>query len=162
MCWVLYVAADVPLPEVPWNQDRPAFNVSRIPSLESPVARQFSKPYLHRIGAHTGCGCGFDRTQVNERHRHELADTKQSLGALREYLYGVVAATGPVELFTCWDGDQERPPEHRLRQTHQANREALELPPIRRKIRLPGQHPRRVIRPQARKRQIPQPTRAET
>ncbi len=119
MCWVLYVAADVPLPEVPWNQDRPAFNVSRIPSLESPVARQFSKPYLHRIGAHTLCGCGFDPTQVNERHPHELADTKQSLGALREYLYGVVAATGPVELFTCWDGDQERPPEHRFRLTPQ-------------------------------------------
>jgi len=56
---------------------------------------------------------------VNERHPHELADTKQSLGALREYLYGVVAATGPVELFTCWDGDQERPPEHRFRLTPQ-------------------------------------------
>ncbi len=114
MCWVLYVAADVPLPEIPWNQDRPAFNATRIPRPESPVARQFSKPHLHRIGAHTGCSCGFDRTQVNERHPHELADTEQSLRDLRAYLDQVVAAAGPVELFACWDGDQEKPPEHRF------------------------------------------------
>ena len=114
MCWVVYLAADVPLPEVPWSEDRPAFNVTRIPRPESPVARQFSKLHLHRIGAHTGCGCGFDRTQVNERHPRELTDTQQSLRELRAYLGQVVIAAGPVELFACWDDDQEKPPAHRV------------------------------------------------
>jgi hypothetical protein len=63
MCWVLYVAADLPLPLQPFDRVAPEFNVAVLTPREEPVRGQFSKPFVYRVGAHTLCGCGFDRGQ---------------------------------------------------------------------------------------------------
>jgi hypothetical protein len=85
MCWVLYLAADRPLPLQPFDQRAPAFNVAELTSHEDGVRQQFSKPFVYSLGAHTHCGCGFDRGQANP----------------------------DLELFACWDGDQGAGPDHR-------------------------------------------------
>ena len=113
MCWVLYLASDVTLPAVGWNQEKPAFNVEPISPAESPVSRQFARRYLYVVGSHTLCGCGFDRDQADPQHRDELLDIERSLGSLREYLREAVAIAGELELYACWDGDQAAEPDHR-------------------------------------------------
>ena len=114
MCWVLYLASDVTLPAIGWDQRKPGFNVQQISPAESPVSRQFARRYLYVVGSHTLCGCGFDRDQANPQHPEELSDAERSLGSLREYLWGAVAIAGELELYACWDGDQAAEPDHRL------------------------------------------------
>lgn len=112
MCWVLYLASDVTLPAIGWDEGKPAFNVEAIQA-ESPVSRQFARRYLYAVGSHTLCGCGFDRDQADLQHPEELRDTERSLGSLREYLREAVAIAGELELYACWDGDQAAEPDHR-------------------------------------------------
>ena len=113
MCWVLYMAADRPLPLHPFDPGSPGFNVAVPAGREVAVRTQFSKPFVYALGAHTACGCGFDRAQVNPAHPGELDATEVSLGALRAYLDEALEAAGPLELFACWDGDQTAVPDHR-------------------------------------------------
>jgi hypothetical protein len=113
MCWVLYLASDVALPTINWDQQTPAFNVEAIADGESPVSRQFTRRYLYVVGSHTLCGCGFDRGQANPQHPEELVDAERSLSSLHEYLRDAVAIAGELELYACWDGDQAAEPDHR-------------------------------------------------
>jgi hypothetical protein len=113
MCWVLYLASDVPLPTIDWDPERPAFNVESIPRSETPVSRQFARQHIYIAGSHTLCGCGFDRNQANPDHPEELPAAEKSLRALREYLRQAVAIASEIELYSCWDGDQAREPDHR-------------------------------------------------
>ena len=113
MCWVLYLAADRRLPQRPFDPTSPRFNVVEVAGREAEVRRQFSKPFVYALGAHTGCCCGFDRDQANPEHPEELAATEASLRGLREFLDVALETAGPLELFACWDGDQGAPPDHR-------------------------------------------------
>ena len=87
MCWVLYLASDVPLPAIQWDSTRPGFNVEALPSSESRVRRQFSRRHVYIIGSHT---------------------------SLQAYLRRAIASAREVELYSCWDGDQAADPDHRL------------------------------------------------
>jgi len=113
MCWVLYLASDVALPSIGWDQEKPAFNVQAISPAESPVSRQFAARHVYAVGSHTLCGCGFDRDQASPQRPEELSDAERSLRSLREYLWGAVAIAGQLELYACWDGDQAAEPDHR-------------------------------------------------
>jgi hypothetical protein len=113
MCWVLYLAAALPLPLRPFDREAPAFNVAEPTSSEEPMRIQFTKPFVYRLGAHTLCGCGFDRGQANPAHPDDLQATEASLQHLRSYLDQALAAAGPLELYACWDGDQAAVPDHR-------------------------------------------------
>jgi hypothetical protein len=114
MCWVLYLASDVPLPTIRWDSTRPAFNVEALPRSESRVLRQFSRRHIYIVGSHTLCGCGFDRAQANPDHPEELQQAEQSLRSLQEYLRRITASAREIELYSCWDGDQAADPDHRL------------------------------------------------
>jgi hypothetical protein len=131
VCWVLYLAADRPLPLVAFDPAAPAFNVTELTGREVAVRAQFRKPFAYSAGAHTSCGCGFDRMQANPGHPEELAATERSLSALRDYLARAVEAAGPLELFACWDGDQAAPPERRLALTPDDFGPAMEWLPDR-------------------------------
>jgi hypothetical protein len=114
MCWVLYLAADRPLSLRPFEADSPGFNVAPLSEHESVVRGQFSKPFVYALGAHTRCGCGFDRGQANPAHPEELAATEASLAGLRHYLDAALASAGSLELYACWYGDQAAEPDQRL------------------------------------------------
>jgi hypothetical protein len=113
VCWLLYLAADRPLSLRPFNPGAPAFNVADLRGREVAVRAQFSKPFVYALGAHTGCGCGFDREQANPEHPAELRATESALYALQAYLRETLELGGPLELFACWDGDQAAAPDHR-------------------------------------------------
>ena len=113
MCWVLYLACDQPLPLQPFDREAPAFNVAQLTPREEPVRGQFSKPYAYRVGAHTLCGCGFDRGQAHPDHPEELEKTEASLRSLYAYLSDALEDCHSLELYACWDGDQGAVPDHR-------------------------------------------------
>lgn len=113
MCWVLYLAADLPLPRQPFDPEAPGFNVAELTAREEVVRGQFSKRFVYRLGAHTLCGCGFDRAQAGPVRPQELEATEISLRRLRAYLGKALDLAGPVELFACWEGDQMAVPDHR-------------------------------------------------
>jgi hypothetical protein len=113
MCWVLYLAADRPLPLRSFDPGSPAFNVTELEGREVAVRSQFSRPFVYALGAHTGCGCGFDRDQANPRHPAELQATEKALEALHAYLREALDMGGTLELFACWDGDQAATPDQR-------------------------------------------------
>jgi hypothetical protein len=117
MCWVLYLAADQALPLLPFDPEAPGFNVTELTEREAVVRAQFSKPFVYALGAHTSCGCGFDRDQANPGHPDELKATVASLRSLKSYLGAAVDRAGALELFACWEGDQATAPDQRWKYT---------------------------------------------
>jgi hypothetical protein len=111
---MVYLAADAPLPLVPWDEQKPGFHVDEISESEEGVREQFQKPYVVYVGSHEGCGCGFQYGKWPEgtQEAGELALCQASKAALSDYLTEQAGLVGRVELFACWDGDQEAIVEH--------------------------------------------------
>ncbi len=111
---MIYLAADVPLPLVPWDEEEPGFHVDEISETEEGVRAQFQKAHVVYVGSHEGCGCGFQYGKWPEgtHEPSELALCQASKAALAEYLSEQAGRVGRIELFACWDGDQEAIPEH--------------------------------------------------
>jgi hypothetical protein len=97
----------------PFDPANPAFNVAELSEPEAAVRVQFSKPFVYALGAHTGCGCGFDSEAANRDHPEELTASTASLEALSTYLEAALTTAGALELYACWDGDQAATPDQR-------------------------------------------------
>jgi hypothetical protein len=109
---VVYLAADAPLPLIDWSDNRPAFHVTELIPEDYRVRKQFSKPFVYYLGSHHKCGCGFrygDQPLSSADDRQEDRDARDCVAALSTYLEAAVRH-GPVEIFACWDGDQECEP----------------------------------------------------
>ena len=112
MCTLVYIAADGPLPTIPWDDTNPAFHVVELTSPEDRrVESQFRKSHIYYMGAHEKCGCGFQYGQ------HPLADDdpdkmerkRETMIRLAKYVSEAVTIYGSVQIFACWCGDQELP-----------------------------------------------------
>ena len=103
MCLGVFLASGLPLALVPWDSQAPAFNVVPLTEHEAPVRQQFSLAHVVYAGSHTGCSCGF-RSDANDP-----AAVSRSREALLRYI-GQASATGPVEVFVCWEGDYAAAP----------------------------------------------------
>jgi hypothetical protein len=114
MCLVVYLASRMPLPEIAWTPAAPGFHVKATDDGASRVRGQMASSHVYYMGSHEGCGCGFDPGTANPNHPAEFKATRHTLEALGRYLRAAVAANGEVELYTCWDGDEAVPAEHRL------------------------------------------------
>lgn len=114
MCRVLYIAADRPLPLIPWNPESPEFHVTEVDDREASVKSQFSKPFVYYAGSHQGCGCAYDLESVSIGEPDELTSARGSREALVDYLRDGVEAVGSLELYTCWDGDWAEPSVQRI------------------------------------------------
>ena len=113
---VVYIAADSPLPLIEWQENATAFYVAAPADDEMQVAKQFSKPFVAFAGSFGGCSCGFSYGETeleDEDDRTEDALSRESVRQLSEYLSPLVR-NGSVEIYACWDGDQEAGPEERL------------------------------------------------
>ena len=111
---MIYLAADKPLRLLDWNEAEPAFYVSVLaPDEDLRVGSQFIENVVY-AGSHEGCGCGFQCGEYPEDSYEpgELDRRRRSLHQFAEYLRGELPRVGRVEVFACWDGDQEFPPEH--------------------------------------------------
>lgn len=114
MCVMVYLAADTPLREIAWNKAAPAFNATPLAPDKLRVRRQFSKQHLIYAGSHEGCGCGFQLGEYPPEYTEpdELSRRRRSLHDFAAYLREEIPRVGAIEVFACWDGDQEAPPEH--------------------------------------------------
>lgn len=112
MCMMVYIASDIPLPLIPWSKDKPAFHVQELTQRDAAVRRQFSKPNVYYVGAHEGCGCGFQHPEfdVDAEAQSQTTESRRRLG---EYLRQALSQQQSIELFACWDGDQAKRPEYR-------------------------------------------------
>lgn len=107
MCLMVYVASDKPLPLIEWNEDKPAFCVSDLSKYEKNVAIQFKLPYVYNAGSHLDCGCGFLKDYKDEE---VLAQAKDNYFQLNAYLKEAREKGASIQVFSCWDGDQEAKP----------------------------------------------------
>jgi hypothetical protein len=95
---MIYLASDVPLPTIPWNESSPAFNVCALEDWGwgPEVRKQFTKRFVYYLGSYQRCGCGFGDLSENG---------KLCLQHLHDYL--AVATNGrSVEMYSCWAGDE--------------------------------------------------------
>lgn len=116
MCRYLYLASDKELPLIKWEESRPAFNVDELHDYDLDVLKQFSKPHVVFLGAHTGCSCGFgfdSETPADMDEAREDRDARESVRLLVQYLREQ-AEESSLEMFSCWNGDQGETPTETL------------------------------------------------
>jgi len=113
---MVYVASSVPLPTGSWEPDHPPFHAEPLIAVDEPVRKKFAKPHVYRLGAHEGCGCGFQHGEFpGLEDAEDVEKARVSRGLLVEFLKNALREQDSVELFACWDGDQGEEPEHRGR-----------------------------------------------
>jgi hypothetical protein len=114
MCLMLYMATQAVLPV----RSSPEMSVEEVESSREAVRQWFSLPVVRFIGAHTGCSCGFPHIVAEEPIEYwdgmfdgqdrddDLRSVDSLLGLVREH----VTATGEVQLYPVWDGEEGKPP----------------------------------------------------
>lgn len=109
MCLAVYIASATALPLVAWDEARPAFYVDGV-APDDPVRARFLMPNVYYLGSHEGCGCGFKYgvMPAGLEDQEDEATGRAAVDALRAYV--AQAAVGrPVEMFACWEGEQQLP-----------------------------------------------------
>ena len=107
MCLAVYLASDLPVDEIAWNKDSPAFYLEETAGSE-PARKQFRGKYVYCAGSHQGCGCGFSK---DGEPTEELARSQADYNALAAVLRSALHRGAKLQLFTCWEGDQADEPE---------------------------------------------------
>lgn len=117
MCYVLYAASSVPLPEIAWNKDQPALHAHAVPEAAA-VRHQFTLPHVAYVGCSTHCGCEFGYTGDLRAGAmpEEIADPEElaERAALVDYLGPLVSQGAGVELYACWDGEEAEAAEYSI------------------------------------------------
>ena len=116
MCKLVTLAASRPLPTYPYNPEYRRISVVDLASRIGATyhTRLLTLPYAYDVTSRYGCACGL---QVMPEDLAVLTDASQParsvkaiLAALEDFqrladLVEVGLEAGPVEIFTCWDGD---------------------------------------------------------
>lgn len=110
MCQALYIAADTPLPLIPWDEESSQPLVVReLRPAEEAVRSHFSKSHVYFVGTYEGCGCAFNfgRDYPDwEVEEEELVAARQSIDSLSSY----IRETGAEELYWCSSEEEDEPP----------------------------------------------------
>jgi hypothetical protein len=104
MCLAVYIASDVELPLVPWNDAKPSFYVKEL-IYNKGVRKQFSFPNVRYVGSNAGCGCGFLKDGVVGE---ELVEALENYAGLAAYVLKLRDRGADIQVFSCWEGDQEK------------------------------------------------------
>jgi len=110
MCIMVYIAAEMPLPTISWDGENPAFAVEELIKAEGLVRKQFDAAYVYRTMSHEGCGCGFQLGEYPEFENEDAPLMQKSLERFSIYLSEQLKHVSRIELFACWDGDQDQEP----------------------------------------------------
>jgi hypothetical protein len=121
MCTHVFLAAETPLTVIPWDREKPSFHVQLVPeSVQEQVGRQFQNRYIFAAGTDQGCGCGFEYGydgRALPRGTSERESSRIMVSELSQYLKREIQRVGPIEIYSCWDGDEARPADHRMKVT---------------------------------------------
>lgn len=115
MCLMLYLGTKGEVPP----HAAPELAVEEVESSGEAVRQWFSFPTVRFIGAHTGCSCGFPHVIAEQPIEYwdgmfDPGDRRhanlRSVRALLTIVQAHVAASGGVELYPVWDGNEHLPP----------------------------------------------------
>lgn len=115
MCLMLYLGTSIELP-LRRSSD---LCVETIDPLRLTVRQWFSTPHVHFVGAHTGCSCGFPSVMAEEPLEYfdglfsDAENRDADLRSVRALLVIVreqVAASGEVQLYPVWNGEEGEAP----------------------------------------------------
>ncbi len=114
----IYIASDMPLPEIAWDSEAPAFYVTAdVGPNERELRRHVTKPFVYYVGSHSGCGCGFSYGEYEEPDVEEDGPdwvfARKSVADLAAYLERALQLTPELELYSCWDGEEGEAEESR-------------------------------------------------
>ena len=110
MCLAIYIASNKPLPLIPWVEEKPAFYVEEVMKDGAGVKQQFQYQHVYYAGSHEGCGCGFIK---DGEGGEELSQIEENYKRLSAYLKDAKESGAELQIFSCWEGDQNREPEYR-------------------------------------------------
>ena len=97
----------------------PEISVEDIAKVYGAVRRWFSLPEVRRIGAHTGCSCGFPSVMADEPvdwydgifDDHDVQpEDLASMRALFALIDEALSQSAAIELLPVWIGDEEEAP----------------------------------------------------
>lgn len=127
MCLLVWVSSASPLVVPPEPSGASGATprhaaIERVPD-DSPVRAHFGTACVSYVGAHDGCGCGYNSDAfvygelespdevrslvgaMSEQERAELEADQASRERLSA-LVGEASRTGDVEVYACWGGDE--------------------------------------------------------
>jgi hypothetical protein len=112
MCNVYYLGSDSDLP-ILGSADSKAFHVKELNSYEMVVRKNLTFKHVRYLGSHQGCGCGFR----NEGNAYPVTESDQAAtqadhDSLVAYLLSLPIQQRPMQIFSCWSGGEELPPEY--------------------------------------------------
>jgi hypothetical protein len=113
MCNVYYLGSDANLP-ICGPTDYKGFHVKELGPYEMVVRRNLPFKYVRYVGSHQGCGCGFrnEGNAYREACELEKAATQADHDSLVAYLLSLPVQPRPMQIFSCWSGDEKLPPEY--------------------------------------------------
>lgn len=115
MCTVVYIRSDKPLPRIPWDEKNRGLHTADLDKRSEPVRAWFSLPHVCYLGADTFCGCGFQACEDPAfMSDEETASTSANRAALVEFCGALLEQGHRLELFSCWDGDENHHPRSHL------------------------------------------------
>ena len=96
----------------------PELSVEEVEPSREAVRQWFSLPVVRFVGAHTGCSCGFPHVVAEEPIEYwdgifdgqDRDDDLRSVDSLLALVREHVSATGEVQLYPVWDGEEASPP----------------------------------------------------
>jgi hypothetical protein len=129
-CLFVWIGTEHPVPPVAQAETPdPLAGYSSVEEVPpgAPVRAQLTSPYVTYVGSHEGCGCGFNSGGLAFEGLPSVADVLPLLPAMeqderdeflaeqrsRERLQTMILlalAKGTVEVYACWAGDEEMPP----------------------------------------------------
>ena len=115
MCYAIYIASDTPCQPSSWDESNPGFYLKSLDKREKVVTMHFTKPYVYYAGSHEGCGCGFFTDPEYHDEGDDLEQSRRSISSLVDFLNDLLKSDTEVEMFVCWEGDQKKKPERKLR-----------------------------------------------
>ena len=120
MCFVLYIASDSPIPDIPWDDTAPKLHTTALTEHDSAVRGAFTKRNVKYLGSSNHCGCGFRHpsNQIGEWPEEYLigndpefgSDTQEDHDSLYKFLIQQSKSTNEIEIYGCWDGEFSEPP----------------------------------------------------
>ena len=109
MCTCVYLASTIPAPLIP-PESSTHLSVTPVDpsgSAHRSLVKILSHPHLYFVGAHSGCGCGFQGKHLE--HAPDADDTRTSRLLLSRYLADQLKAGAHLQIYSCWAGKERHP-----------------------------------------------------
>ncbi len=109
MCHVLYLGIDHEVPPVPFNPEKPACYLQA----SELVRDKLTRPFIYEVGTCEGCACAFEYGLLPiENSEDQIADDACRQSA--RWLFDLLGRHLPLELYSCWTGDEAKPALQRI------------------------------------------------